>query len=110
MLMISFILKRINRVKSVNYHLNKFLSASAWPSLNSLIISAESTACDLTPNVVLFSSLESSFQVLKLLTSTCTFLFHNLSYHYVVATRLFNLLPVRNTSKNNTILVYLTFL
>ena len=39
------ILKTINNVIGANYHLNKFLSASAWSSLGSLIISAESTAC-----------------------------------------------------------------
>ena len=30
--------------QSANYHLNKFLSASAWSSFSSLIISAENTA------------------------------------------------------------------
>ena len=44
-LMIYSILKTINSVKSANYHLNRFLSASAWSSLSALIISAESTAC-----------------------------------------------------------------
>ena len=38
------ILKTTNSIKSANYDLNKFLSASAWSSLSSLIISAENTA------------------------------------------------------------------
>ena len=42
-------------VKSVNYHLNRFLTAFAWSSLSFMIISAESTA-DLILNVLLNSS------------------------------------------------------
>ena len=38
------ILKTIDGVKSANYHLNKFLSAFAWSSLSTRIISTESTA------------------------------------------------------------------
>ena len=54
--MIYSILKTINGVKSANYYLNRFLSVSAWSSLSTPIISAESTLPDdLTLNVVLFS-------------------------------------------------------
>ena len=67
---------------------------------------------DFPLNVLLFLSswiiivavhifMENSFQVFltKLLTSTCTFTFLNLSSHYVVFVRLFYLAPVRNTVK-----------
>ena len=37
-------LKAINSVNSANYQFNKFFSASAWSSLITLIISAESSA------------------------------------------------------------------
>ena len=43
----------INSVKSANYHLNRFLSASAWSSLSTLIISEKTLPDDLTLNVVL---------------------------------------------------------
>ena len=48
----------LNIVKSVKYHLNKFLSISAWSSFSSLIISAEKKQLsdDLNFIVVLFSS------------------------------------------------------
>ena len=39
------ILKTMNSIKSANYHLNRFLPASVWSALSSLIISEESTAC-----------------------------------------------------------------
>ena len=42
------ILKTINSVKIANYHLNRFLSASAWSSLSILIISAAGTPSDFT--------------------------------------------------------------
>ena len=94
-----------------NYHLNRFLSASEWSSLRSLIISLKKALpADFTLIMLLFSSswkavfallifMESSFQVLltKLLTSTCTFTFQNLPAHYVVGIRYLAL--VRNTVK-----------
>ena len=55
-LMIYSILKTINSVKSANYHLNRFLSASAWSSLSSLIILQKALPADLTLNVLLFLS------------------------------------------------------
>ena len=56
--------------------------------------------------------IESSFQVFltKLLTSTCTFPFQDLSSHYVVGIRLFYLAPVRSTVKtyNSCLLPHIT--
>ena len=78
--MIYSIQKTVNGVKSENYHLNRFLSASAWSSLSSLIISAESTANDFTL-CCSFHLHGNRFQVFltKPLTSTYTLLFQNLS-------------------------------
>ena len=56
---------------------NKFLSASTWSSLNTLIISAVWCA-----SILQEKQLPSTLT--KLLTSSCTFLFLNLSSHYVV--------------------------
>ena len=42
--MMESIQKTMNSVSSANYLFDKFLSASAWSSLSSLRISAESTA------------------------------------------------------------------
>ena len=97
-IIINSIVKTTNRVKSANYHLNKLLSASAWSSLSSLIISAKSSAWFLTFNVLSphLQGKQLPSILTKLLTSTCTFPFQNLSSHYVVGIRLFNLAPVRN--------------
>ena len=54
--MMESILKTINSVNSANYHLNKFLSASAWSSLSTLIILQKGMLDDLTLNVVAFPS------------------------------------------------------
>ena len=42
-LMMESKLKIMNRVNNANYYFNKFLSASAWSSLSSLISYAESS-------------------------------------------------------------------
>ena len=90
-------MKTINRVKSGNSHLNRFLSASARSSLSSLIILQKTLPADLTLNVMLFSSSRNA--VSNYYFSTCTFPFQNLSSHYVVGIRLFHRAPVRNTVK-----------
>ena len=41
--MMKFILKTISSVNSADYYYNKFLSASAWSILSTLIISAETS-------------------------------------------------------------------
>ncbi len=78
--------KTINSVNNINC--DNFLSYSAWSSIMP-IISAESTADDHILNAVLYpSSREAASKCLtKLLTSTCTFLFHNFSSHYFVGIR-----------------------
>ena len=52
--MVESILKTINTLKNASNHLYKFLSASAWSSLSTRLIFAESTACWPHSNVVLF--------------------------------------------------------
>ena len=54
--MIYSILKTINSVKSVSFHLSRFLSASAWSSLRPVISSAETLSADFILNILLFSS------------------------------------------------------
>ncbi len=82
MLIIYSILKTITSINNANYHLNTFLSASAWSSLSNLNISTKALPADLN---VLLIVMESSFQVFitKLITSTCTFTFQNLLSYYV---------------------------
>ena len=90
----------MNRVKvqtiTCSYLLNKLLSASAWSSLNFC-----RKHCLMTSLLMWCSSHLQRRQLPitrnKQLISTCTFLFPNLSSHYVVGIRLFCLAPVRNT-------------
>ena len=72
--------------QSSSTHLNRFLSASAWSSLGSWIICRKLylltsllMCCSSHHHGKQFSSI-----LTKLLTSTCTFTFQNLSSHYVV--------------------------
>ena len=83
--MMESILKTINRVKSANYHFNKFLSATAW---SSLLVSDHFCRkhCQMTSLFVRYTSIFQgklpSQVLLKFISSTCTFPFPNLSLHY----------------------------